>query len=536
MRSKDILKAMGRIDSRLIDEALDAEAKNISEDSEFDLTEDEYYPEIITEMKAPPKRIGIFKWAGLAAAVSAITAGAVLLSQLQQFNGIISSAGSAGISTSTVPPVSVTTETSEPAATESADNSIIFSEPFVESREPSDNSPDNKIEILPNGLPDVPLAQLTPFDEYFTAERLDHVNTDSILPEFIADGDIYCTHYNTSPEREETMLSILRYVPEEDVMEEVLRDVFPENDPVSYHFLCVYGDYLYFYRSTPLSETIEWELKEGSPNADTKSYMLCSVNLVDGSTRIMRDVDLELLPNLSDCVFYGGYMFFEEITETDLETGKYTYNISQMDLENGSVSSWENNARCPLLYGDNIVFYRDGAFWISDIERTDEHVLFYDTLIDFYKDRLCSDGRNIVLARNYTEYREDSNQYSAFTIEVYDERVNGFAPAALFNDDVISTEHFSIVDSSPLISHADGLFGFLDIIFDPETNVFVQTADLKDWPRMSKIVMADDKIYYCEFNYTWDESVEDPVSDSHYYLFVKKEELKEYEQSKLRRP
>ena len=535
MRSKDILKAMGKIDSRLIDEALDAEAKNISEGSEFDLAEDEYYPEIITEMKAPPKRIGIFRWAGLAAAVSAITAGAVLLSQLQQFNGIISSAGSAGISTSAAPSVSAPPETSEAATTEPADNSIISSEAFLESREPSTNPPNNKIEILPNGLPDVPLAQLTPFDEYFTAERLDHVNTDSILPEFIADGKIYCTHYSTSPEREETMLSILRYVPEEDSMAEILRDTFPENDPVSYHFLCVYGDYLYFFRSTPLSETIDWELSEESLNADTKSYMLCSVNLVDGSTRIMRDVELELLPNLSDCVFYGGYMFFEEITETDLETGKYTYSINQMDLESGSVWSWENNARCPLLYGDNIMFYRDGAFWVSDIERTDEHVLFYDTLIDFYKDRLCSDGRNIVLARNYTEYREDSNQYSAFTIEVYDERVSGFAPVALFTADVTSSEYFFNIHSSPLISHADGLFGFMDIIFDPETNIFVQTADLKDATRLSKIVMADDQIYYCEFSYTWDESISDPVSDSHYYLFMKKEEIKNYEQNKLRR-
>ena len=118
---------------------------------------------------------------------------------------------------------------------------------------------------------------------------------------------------------------------------------------------------------------------------------------------------------------------------------------------------------------------------------------------------------------------------------MYDERANGFAPVALFTADVTASEFFFNIRSSPLISHADGLFGFMDIIFDPETNIFVQTADLKDVNRLSKILMADDKIYYCEFSSTWDESVSDPLSDSYYYLFLKKEEIKN-EQSQIWRP
>ena len=525
MRSKDILNAMGKIDSKLIDEALETDMESISNKHALDLMEDEYYPESITEMKAAPKKIGVFKWAGLAAAVSAITVGAVLMSQLQHFNSINSSAASWGINIS-----STAQQTNEPNKIESTDGVISTTPSLI-----PNNTPENKIEILPNGLPDVPLAQLTPFDEYFTAERLDHVNMDSIFPEFIANGNIYFKNYSAFPDREETMLSILRYEPEGDTMAEILRDTFPENEYVSYHFLCVYGDYLYFYRSSTASETLDWESPDQSQHTDTASYMLCSVSLSEGTTRILADVTLELLPNLSDCVFYDGFMYFEEIYETDSETGEHTYNISRLNLEKGSISSWEENARCPLLYGDNIVFYRDGAFWQSDPKRSDEQVLFYDTLIDFYRDRLCSDGRNIVLARNYTEYREDNNQYSAFTIEVYDERANGFAPVALFTADVTASEFFFNIRSSPLISHADGLFGFMDIIFDPETNIFVQTADLKDVNRLSKILMADDKIYYCEFSYTWDESVSDPLSDSYYYLFLKKEEIKN-EQSQIWRP
>lgn len=511
MRSKDILNAMGKIDSRLIDEALETEAENISDKSALDLTEDEYYPESITEMKAAPKKIGVFKWAGLAAAVSAITAGAVLMSQLQHFNSINSSAASTGIN------ISFTAhQTSEPMIIES-ETGVITSTPSLN----SNNTPDNKIEILANGLPDVPLAQPEPSDRYFTAESLSYVNTGGTIPSFIADGRIYSTECRTIPDEEISTLTFLCYEPIKDELGEIFIDTFPEGDPVSYYFLCTYGDYIYFYRSAS-SEIVYAESSDAYPYTDIASYTLCRLSLSEGAMRGLTQVSLELIPYISDCVVVDQYMYFEEIAKTDDETKSHIYNISRLNLENGSISTCTENARCPLLYQDKLVFYRDGAFWQCELDGSDERVLFYDTVINFFKDRLCSDGNNIVLARNYTEYREDNNQYSAFTIEVYD-GVSGFAPVALFTADVTSSEFFFNVRSAPTISCADGLFGFLNIIFDPETNTFVLVDQAgSSWP-LSQAVMADGKIYCYNAFIDWSAAISDSVTKSNYYLLNKKE-------------
>lgn len=513
MRSRDILNAMGKIDSRLIDEALETDMESISDNPESDLAEDEYYPESITEMKAAHPKIGIFKWASLVAAVSVITVGAILLSQLQHFNSINSNAASTGINISSTAP-----QTSEPLNIESEAYGITTSAPSLI----SNNTPNEKIEILPNGLPNVPLAQPEPFDEYFTAEGLDYFNTNGkITPSFIADGRIFCTEYQTVPDREFTTLTILCYEPIKDEIAEILVDTFPEKNPVSYHFLCVYGDYLYFYRSE-LSEKWYADSPEVYPYTDIAAYNLCSVSLSKQTTRILTDVTLELIPDISDCVIVDKYLYFEEIAETDNITKSHIYNIRRLDLENGSTSTLVENARCPLLYHDKLVFYRDGAFWQCELDGSDERVLFYDMVIDFFKDRLCSDGNNIVLARSYTEYRDSYDRYSAFTIEVYNGE-SGFVPIALFTADVTSVEFSFNVSSAPLISCADGLFGFLNIIFDPETNAFVQITPSEYSYRLSRIVMADNKIYYCEYTVDWGVEASDFITDSSYYLFKKKE-------------
>lgn len=519
MNSKDILKAMGKIDSKLIDEALETESKSISDISELDLAEDEYYPESIIEAKAAPKRIGVFKWASLAAAVSAITAGAVLLSQLQHFNGINRNAASTGIdiTTSTIASQTASSaeQTTSSAETESTD-SVISTTP--------DPVSSNKTEILPNGLPNVPLAEVKQFDEYFTAESLDYVNTNDLIPKFIANGCIYCTKHFTRSEDKITQVTFFCYEPRKDELAEIFIDEFPESDSVDYYFLCVYGDYIYFYRSA-LSDRTHAASEDEYPYADIAAYTLYRVNLTDGNSEMLTGVVLEQIPYISDCAFSGQYMYFEEITGTNEADKEHIYCISRLDLVDGSVSIVTGNARCPLLYRDKLVFYREGAFWQCELDGSDEQVLFYDTVIDFFKDRLCSDGDNIVLARNYSELKED-HQYYAFTIETYN-GVNGFEPRSLFTADVTSSDFFFSIHSSPVIRCADGLFGFLDIIFDPETNTFVQITPIEN-KRLFQTVMADGKIYYYAYDTDWSQELSNPTVGVEYYLLRKKvDEIKD---------
>lgn len=511
MNSKDILKAMGKIDSKLIDEALETESKSISDMYEPHLAEDEYYPESITEVKEAPKRIGVFKWAGLVAAVSAITAGAVLVSQLQHFNGISSNAASTGIdiTTSTIAAqtASSAAQTTSPAEIESTDSAVSTT---------PDPVPGNKTEILPNGLPNVPLAEVKPFEEYFTAENYNHANIGDLIPKFIADGRIYCTEHFTRGEDKMTQVTFFCYEPRKDEFADIFTDEFPESDFVDYYFLCVYGDYLYFYRSASSDKQFA-ETADEYPYTNIAEYTLCRLNLSDRTLQRLTEVTLELIPYISDCVVSGQYLYFEEIAGIDDKAKQYIYNISRLDFTDGSISTFAENARCPLLYRDKLVFYREGAFWKCELDGTDERVLFYDTIIDFFKDRLCSDGNNIVLARAYTE-NKNNNTYSAFTIEVYDGEV-GFVPKALFTDDVSSSEYFVNIRSAPIISCADGVFGFLDIAFDLETNTFVQITPIGN-KRACQTVMSDGEILYCAYDIDW--SVADPIVGVEYYLLKKK--------------
>lgn len=506
MSSKDILKAMGKIDSKLIDEALETESKSISDISETHLAEDEYYPESITEVNAGPKRISVFKWASLAAAVSVITAGAVLVSQLQSFNGMGSSAASSGVN---ITAATTDEQTTSAAETEFTD-SVISTTP--------DPVPGNKTEILPNGLPNVPLAEVKPFEEYFTAEKYNHANIGDLIPKFIADGCIYCTEHFTRAEDKMTQMTLVCYEPRKDEFADIFTDEFPESEFVDYYFLCVYGDYLYFYRSASSDKQFA-ETADEYPYTNIAEYALCRLNLSDGTLQRLTEITLELIPYISDCVVSGQYLYFEKIAGIDDKSKQYIYNVSRLDFTDGSISTFAENARCPLLYRDKLVFYREGAFWQCELDGTDERVLFYDTIIDFFKDRLCSDGNNIVLARSYTEYK-NNNTYSAFTIEVYDGEV-GFVPKALFTDDVSSSEYFVNIRSSPIISCADGVFGFLDIAFDLETNTFVQITPIGN-KRACQTVMADGEILYCAYDIDWSVELSDPIVGVEYYLLKKK--------------
>lgn len=509
MKSKDILNAMGKIDGRLIDEALEAEAKNISEKSNFDLDKDEYYPESITEVKAPHNKIGVLRWAGLAAVVSIITAGAVLMSQLHYFRGIESSAASSGVDITLTDPKTSASDKSEPSGI------AVSSSPNIK--------PDGKIEILPNGLPDIPLAELKPFDEFFTMEVIGYANTNGLIPKFIADGRIYCTDHYASDENK-IVVTFYSYDPRKDELKEIFTDEFRSSESVNYYFLCSYGNYLYFYREIASDVTIAESSDEYS-HTDIADYSLCRLNTSEQTLREMTEISLELTAYPGSCAVFGKYMYFEEITEVDDISKNHIYNISRMDLEDGSVSTFAENARCPLIYEDKLVFYRNGAFWQSELDgEFDERVLFYDTAINFLKDRICSDGKNIVLARCYTEYREDGNQYSAFSIETYD-GMKGFVPKALFTADVTSSDFFSNVSSAPIISCSEGLFGFLDVVFDPETDTFAQIEQTDD-KRFFQTVVADGKIYYCTFDTDWKVEPPEKTMVYNYYMLMKKENPK----------
>lgn len=507
MKSKDILNAMGKIDGRLIDEALEAEAKNISEKSSLDLGKDEYYPESIIEVKSTRNKIGFLRWAGLAAAVSIITAGAILMSQLQRFNGIESNAASTGVNITLTanPPMT------SPAETETTDDSKpSASEPAVIS----------KPEILPNGLPDVPLAELKPFEELFSMEVIDYADTNGLTPKFIADGRIYCTDHYALQDENKVIVTFYSYDPRKDELKEIFTDEFSGSESVNYYFLCSYGDYLYFYRG--IASDVTFEKSSDESNIDTADYSLCRLNTSDQTLREMADITLELTAYPESCAVFGKYMYFEEITGVDDISKKHIYNISRMNLEDCSVSTFAENARCPLIYEDKLVFYRNGAFWQSELDGGfGEQVLFYDTTIDFLKDRICSDGKNIILARCYTEYREDGNQYSAFTIEIYD-RMEGFVPKALFTADVTSSDFFLNVFSAPIISCSDGLFSFLDVVFDPETDIFAQITQT-DNKHFFQTVAADGKIYYCAFESDWKEEKSLRTAVYNYYMLMKKE-------------
>lgn len=519
MRSRDILNAMGKIDSRLIDEALEAEAESISDKPNSDLAKNEYYPESVTEMKVTHKKIGFLRWAGLAAAVSAITVGAIFMSQLGHFNGIDSTPASTGVNIT----LSTTAQTSAPAETEITDGKTAASETaVVDMPSNSEAALIKKPEILPNGLPDVPLAELKSFDEYFTAESLDYVHMDGLNPKFIADGIIYYTDISSdSTDRIMTKVTLLSYNPDKDELREIFIDNFPDSESVDYYFLCAYGDYIYFYRSVA-SDAAYARSSEEYPYTDISVYTLCRLNAADGKLQELANVTLELIPYISDCAVYGDCLYFEEIVRTDNDAKKHVYNISRLNLINGSISTFAENARCPLLYDDKLVFYRDGAFWQRELNGSKEQVLFYDTVIDFFKDRLCSDGSHIVLARNYTETKEDLSQYSAFTIEVYN-GVNGFVPKALFTADVSSKDYFFTTHSSPVIKCSDGLFSFLDIIFDPETDAFIQIESIGDNSSFQTI-MADKKIYCWAYDTDWSSELSDPIVNTNYYLFKKKEQ------------
>lgn len=503
MRAKDLLNAMGKIDGRLIDEALETESESLSDKYAPELGEDEYYPESIIKVNAPPKKFNVLKWTGLAAAVSIFTAGAILLSRLRIFNGNDSNAASSGMN------IALTaSQTSEPLETESL-NAVVTSEAMRE--------------ILENGLPNVPLAELKPFDEFFTAEPIAYIIDRDIIPEFISDGRIFCTKYEAADEGI-SVAYIYCYEPENKELRELFIDTFPEEAHISYYFLCTYGDYIYFYRGA--SQKAEYDAEAYNvAYTDTASYTLCRASISSLSAQGLAEVTLEHTPYISDCVVCGQYMYFEEIAAADDETEGHTYNISRLNLEDCSVSTWAENARCPLLYRDKLVFYRNGAFWESELDDGfDARVMFYDTGIDFFKDRLCSDGNNIVLARSYIESR-DGEKYSAFTIEVYDE-LRGFVPKALFTAEISSLEFsgfFSHTYSAPIISCADGLFGFLDIIFDLETDTFVQAVSENNSRQLSKVVMADGKIYCFNFFADWSAALPDQVTDGKFYLFSKKE-------------
>lgn len=520
MRSRDILNAMGKIDSRLIDEALEAEAESISDKPDSDLAKNEYYPESVTEMKVTHKKIGFLRWAGLAAAVSAITVGAIFMSQLGHFNGIDSTPASTGVNIT----LSTTAQTSAPAETEITDGKTAASETaIIDIPSNSEAALIKKPEILPNGLPDVPLAELKPFDEFFTMEVISYANTRGLIPKFIADGRIYCTDHYALPDENKIIVTFYSYDPRKDELKEIFIDEFRSSESVNYYFLCSYGDYLYFYRGVA-SDVTAAESSDEYPYTDIADYSLCRLNISDQTLWEMTGISLELTAYPGSCAVFGKYMYFEEIAEVDDISKKHIYNISRMDLEDGSVSTFAENARCPLLYDDKLVFYRDGAFWQRELNGFNEQVMFYDTVIDFFKDRLCSDGSHIVLARNYTETKEDLSQYSAFTIEVYN-GVNGFVPKAMFTADVTSSDFFSNVFSAPIISCSDGLFGFLDVVFDPETDTFAQIEQTDD-KRFFQTVVADGKIYYCTFETDWKEEQSERTMVYNYYMLMKKENPK----------
>lgn len=203
-------------------------------------------------------------------------------------------------------------------------------------------------------------------------------------------------------------LIICSYDTEKNEIETVSKDYFNNFEKISYDFIGIYSDSLYYrlylgnYGSTSA--------------ADEGEYCIKRLDLSTGESETIYSYTTKPDDLLNKAVIIDNYLFFENTAAAAV------YNIVRYDMESGNTVIFKENASAPASHKDKLIFCRkqDGnrAIYSCDLKSGENEEKLCDLSSSYVYPSVCSDGEKIWLSVL------DTSSNDTFTVGYLDENNN----------------------------------------------------------------------------------------------------------------
>lgn len=211
-------------------------------------------------------------------------------------------------------------------------------------------------------------------------------------------------------------LIICSYDTEKNETETVSKDYYNNFEKISYDFIGIYSDSLYYrlylgnYGSTSA--------------ADEEEYCIKKLDLSTGESETIYSCTTKPSDLLNKAVIIDNYLFFEDTAAV--------YNIVRYDMESGNTVIFKENASAPASHKDKLIFCRkqDGnrAIYSCDLKSGENEEKLCDLSSDYVYPSVCSDGEKIWLSVL------DTSSSDTFTVGYLDENNNFNRISTLIKD------------------------------------------------------------------------------------------------------